>query len=108
MSFDYHSDAADHPAFVGDHGLASFGFWIRCGSWTSANGRTGVVPKAVAEDYGDADVIAKLVDHGMWRETPAGYEMLRGPSTDFPLPLWRYGDKPDDGRLITVDRDSQR
>ncbi|SDP77264.1 hypothetical protein SAMN04487914_13722 [Arthrobacter sp. ok909] len=101
------SDAID-PAFVGDHGLASFGFWNPCGSWTSANGRTGVVPKEVAVDYGDADVIAKPVDHGMWRETAVGYALLRGPSTDFPMPLWRNGDKPDDGRLISIDRDSQR
>lgn len=108
MSFDFHSDASDHPAFTGEYGLAAFGFWIRCGSWTSANGRTGVVPKAVAEEYGDAEVIAKLVDNGMWRETAAGYELLRGPSAELPLPLWRYGEKPDDGRMISIDPDSLR
>ncbi len=108
MSFDYHSDSPDHAAFNGEHGLAAFGFWIRCGSWTSANGRTGLVPKAVANDYGDADVIAKLVDSGMWRPTPDGFEMLRGPSNELPMPLWRYGEKPDDGRLISIDRDSMR
>lgn len=108
MSFDYHSDVAEHPAFTGDNGLGAMGLWVRCGSWTSANGRTGIVPRAVAEDYGDADLIAKLVDNGMWQPTAdgTGYEMLRGPSAELPLPLWRYGDKPDDGRLLSVDTDS--
>ncbi len=108
MSFDYHSDALDHPAFTGELGLAALGFWIRCGSWTSANGRTGVVPKAFAEEYGDAELMAKLVDNGIWQETHAGYELLRGPSAELPLPLWRYGEKPDDGRLICIDPDSLR
>jgi hypothetical protein len=108
MSFDYHSDAFDHPAFTGELGLAALGFWIRCGSWTSANGRTGLVPKAVAEEYGDAELIAKLVDTGIWEETSAGYELLRGPSAELPLPLWRYGEKPDDGLLISIDLDSLR
>lgn len=110
MSFDYHSDAMEHPAFTGENGLGALGLWIHCGSWTSANGRTGIVPKEVAEDTGDAELIAKLIDNGMWRPTDdgTGYEMLRGPSTDFPMPLWRYGEEPDDGRLISVDQDSLR
>lgn len=108
MSFDQHSDAISHPAFTGDLGLAAMGLWTLCGSWTSANGRTGVVPKEIAEDFGDAATIGKLVDDGMWRDTPDGYEMLRGPSTDFPLPLWRYSDEPMDGRLFSIDRDSER
>lgn len=64
--------------------------------------------REIAENYGDADLIGKLVDDGMWRPTEDGngYEMLRGPSTDFPMPLRRYGEKPDDGRLISVDEDS--
>jgi len=108
MSFDFHSDVNEHPAFNGEHGLAALGLWTMCGSWTSAHGRTGMVPREVAEDMGDPGLIAVLVDGGLWEETPDGYEMLRGPSTDFPMPLWKYGEKPDDGRLITIDEDSLR
>jgi hypothetical protein len=106
MSFDYHSDAMDHPAFKGELGLATLGFWLSCGSWTSANGRTGVVPRTVAEELGDQELINILVSQELWLERADSYELLRGPSNDWPLPMWRYGNKPDDGRLITVDTDS--
>ena len=106
MSFDYHSDAMEHPAFKGELGLSALGYWMRCGSWTSANGRTGVVPKKVAEEFGDSELINVLVSQELWLERADGYEFLRGPSSDWPLPVWRYGDKPDDGRLISIDPDS--
>lgn len=108
MSFDYHSDAMELEAFTGELGLAALGLWLRCGSWTSANGRTSFVPRKIAEEIGDRDLINVLVRHELWLETDDGFEFLRGPSSDWPLPIWRYGDKPDDGRLISVDLDSMR
>lgn len=103
MSFDYHSDAVEHAAFAGPLGLAALGLWTRCGSWTSANVSHGVVPTDIAESMGDGELIEHLVSHGLWHRTAAGYEMTHGP-----LPLWRYGSKPDDGRLISIDTDSLR
>jgi hypothetical protein len=67
-----------------------------------------VVPTSIAEDYGDPELIALLIKEGLWEESPEGYKLLRGPSTDWPMPLWRYGEKPDDGHLVSVDRDSLR
>lgn len=92
MSFDVHSDAGEHLAFQGEDGLAAFGFWSRCGSWTSANGKTGLVPHNVAQAFGDPGLVRTLVDGGIWQETAFGYRMLLGPTTDpdDPLPLWRY------------------
>ena len=108
MSFDCHSDALNHPAFLGKHGHAAMGIWVRCGSWTATNGETGVVPLDVAAEVaaGDTDAIDKLVENGIWRETPEGYEMLRGPSSDFPMPLWRYDEKPETRRFIDLDHGS--
>lgn len=108
MSFDYHSDAPEHPAFQGELGLAAFGFWMLCGSWTSANGRTGFVPKEIANELGNSELITVLVRHELWLERGNGYELLRGPSSNWPLPIWRYGEKPDDGQLLSVDPDSLR
>lgn len=112
MSFDFHSDATDLSVFrSGPLALAAFGYWVQCGSWTSANGKTGIVPRAIAIEFAGedaAELISLLTAEGIWEEIEGGFRMLRGPSSDWPLPIWRYGEKPDDGRLISVDGDSLR
>jgi len=105
-TFDWHSDVNDLPGVAGPGGLAAFGLWISCGAWTSRNGRTGFIPTEVVDELAgsDQDSIDRLVQAGLWQPAPAGYTMLRGPSSDpdLPLPLWRYGDGPAH-RLFEVD-----
>lgn len=104
-SFDIHSDVHEIPEVAGPGGLAAFGLWWRCGTWTSRNGRTGVVPRSVVEEYAgdDTDSVDRLVIAGLWEPIVEGYRMLRGPSSDpgLPLPLWRYGDGDSD--VLQVD-----
>lgn len=106
-TFDWHSDVAELPHVGGPEGLAAFGMWVRCGTWTSANGRTGIVPDHIAADFsqGQSDLIEQLIAAGLWERTDCGYLMLRGPSTDpdQPMPLWRYGDEDLGGRLFAID-----
>lgn len=106
-TFDWHSDVNDLPVWGGPDGLVAFGLWVRSGCWTSANGRTGVVPNDVASALsgGDDAAIAVLVDAGLWEPTREGYRMLRGPSSgpDQPLPIWRYSDGDTGGRLFARD-----
>lgn len=105
-TFDWHSDVNDLSGIAGPDGLAAFGLWISCGAWTSRSGRTGFIPTEVVDELAgsDQDSIDRLVKAGLWQPTPAGYAMLRGPSSDpdLPLPLWRYGDGPAH-RLFEVD-----
>lgn len=95
-TFDTHTDIHDLPELQGAAGLAPLGLFLRCGSWTSAHGQTGVVPRAIAEDFatGNEGSIDVLVQAGLWEPIPEGYRMLRGPHADpdQPMPLWRYGD----------------
>ena len=90
LNFSFHPDAADHSAFQGEHGRGVFGFWVRCGAWTSVNARNGVVPSAVAEEYGTPELINILVDHGLWVKTVDGYIMSQGPAGNGHLALWQY------------------
>lgn len=104
MAFEYHSDALDH---IGDS--EAVGLWVFGGNWTDRHGRSGVLTDAgVAECRGTPEAIAVLVTKGMWTRVEGGYRYDRGPSTDWPLPLWRYSDAPSDGRLITVIPDPDR
>ncbi|MGW4215002.1 hypothetical protein ACWEIJ_43990 [Lentzea sp. NPDC004789] len=93
MSFEIHSDIAEHPVFA-KLSLAAFGFWARAGSWTSPHHSPGFVPVGAIADLGDDEdvtpFVAELVKAGVWTEAAAGYRMEFGPSTDWPLPLWRY------------------
>jgi hypothetical protein len=100
MAFEFHSDTATHPA-VHAAGLAGWGTFILCGTWTSANGETGVVPDAVAAEHASPEDVSALVDAGLWTKIDGGYRMEYGPSTDLPLPLWRYGDSPSNGQLLS-------
>lgn len=106
-TFDWHSDVGELPHVGGPDGLAAFGMWVRCGTRTSANGRTGIVPDHIAADFsrGQSDLIEQLIAAGLWERTDGGYRMLRGPSTDAdqPMPLWRYGDEDLGGRLFAID-----
>lgn len=101
-TFDIHSDIHDLPGIAGPDGLAAYGLWARCGTWSSRNGRTGIVPKNIVEEFAsdDQESIERLVSAGLWEPIPEGYRMLQGSNADpdLLLPLWRYGD--DDGRFL--------
>ncbi|MCL3863015.1 hypothetical protein [Actinotalea sp. K2] len=89
MAFETHTDMAMHPAIV-KAGSAGTGLWLRCGAWTASNGETGVVPVEVAREYGDPQLIDEVVAAGLWTVVEGGYRMEFGPSSDWPLPIWRY------------------
>lgn len=91
MAFEVHSDTWDHPAVVAA-GNEGWGAFVLLGTWTSANDSPGFVPHSVAHEHVHSDTIAQLVAAGLWTEQPGGYRMQYGPSTDLPLPLWRYSD----------------
>lgn len=102
MPFEFHSDAGELLAGL-PAGNEALGLWVACGSWASAHGESTSIPmEVVHEQGGGTTAIATLVASGLWTEVDGAYKMGRGPSTDWPLPLWRFGDNPDDGRLITV------
>lgn len=106
-TFDIHSDILELPELQGQEGLIAHELWYRCGQWTAAHGRTGVVPHSIARDLfgGDDATIERLIRAGLWETTNDGYRMLRGPSSDpdQPLPLWRYSDDDLGGRLFARD-----
>ncbi|WP_144440176.1 hypothetical protein [Rhodococcus erythropolis] len=106
-TFDSHSDVHEIPSLRGPQGLAAVGLWQLCGTWSSANGRTGFVPDEVVERYAvnQDEVVQQLVEAGLWEHMEGGYKMLRGPSDDpdIPLPLWRYSDHDLGGRMFAVD-----
>jgi hypothetical protein len=107
MAFEVHSDIANHPVAKAA-GAAGIGLWVLCGTWTSANGETGVVPREVAESMGSPEIVAALVKAGLWTDLGTGFRMEYGPTSDGPLPLWRYGDEPvTKGRLFEVVRDPE-
>ncbi|HWL35298.1 MAG TPA: hypothetical protein VNQ77_03820 [Frankiaceae bacterium] len=105
MTFAFHSDANDHPVF-GSLSLKAFGLWALPGTWTSRNQSPGFVPEAaVAEIGGSEEAVEELVASGAWSRVDGGYKMEYGPSTDFPLPVWRYDDEPvAEGKLFEVVR----
>lgn len=106
-TFDIHSDVIDLPELQGPEGLEAHGLWHRCGTWTAANGRTGLVPGDIARKFscGNVAAIDRLIQAGLWEASDDGYRMLRGPSSDpdQPLPLWRYSDDDLGGRLFAFD-----
>lgn len=53
----------------------------------------GFIPEDAAQelDHG-MTLVRELVATGAWSAVPGGYKMAYGPSTDFPLSVWRYGD----------------
>lgn len=93
MSFSFHSDLHDHPVFR-RLSTDALGLWLRAGIWTSAHRSPGFVPDHAIDEIGDGDDISgavnELVTGGAWTRTDGGYRMEYGPSTDFPLPIWRY------------------
>jgi|SRR5580765_1471878 len=95
MSFAAHSDVNSHPVFS-KLSLAAFGTWVLAGTWTSANKSYGFVPVRALADLNsapDSDWVVELVKSGVWTKVDGGYRMEYGPSTDFPLPMWRYDDE---------------
>jgi hypothetical protein len=101
MAFESHTDASELLDTT-PVGLQAYGLWMFGGSWMSTHGKTGVITdEAVAELDGKPDQVAKLVDAGMWTRVDGGYRYERGPSADWPLPIWRFSDEPGTG-LITI------
>ena len=103
MAFEFHSDAAG-SAVVTAAGGEAWGPFVLCGTWTSANGETGIVSKEIAEAKGSRAAIDALVRAGLWTDLSRdGHRMEYGPSQDWPLPIWRYGDTPcAPGRFVEV------
>jgi hypothetical protein len=95
MSFEIHSDVAEHGAFV-KLSLAAFGF-LGSGRVLDVRAREpGFVPGRAVVDLSDGEDIAPIVDQlvkaGVWTAVEGGYRMEFGPSSDWPMPLWRYSD----------------
>jgi hypothetical protein len=47
-------------------GTPAVGLYVRCGSWAAQQSTEGVVPRAVARQYGTPRMIKALVDAGLW------------------------------------------
>jgi len=68
--------AHSHPKFM-RVGNAALGLWLRCGSYSAQHVTEGIVPGQVAQLYGTAPQIAKLVKAGLWHA--AGHTCPRCP-----------------------------
>ncbi|NJP71922.1 hypothetical protein [Streptomyces sp. C1-2] len=47
---------------------AGFGLWVRCGSYAAQHLTDGIVPGAIARQYGTPAQVRKLVAAGLWHE----------------------------------------
>ena len=104
MSFEFHDTAAEKLA-GNPEANGAFGLWAMAGSWISTHGRTDVITDAGVESLdGQPEQIQALIDVGMWTRVDGGYHFELGPSTDWPLPIWRHGDTPStgDGRITML------
>lgn len=68
--FNVDDSAHSHPKII-KAGNAAFGLWTRCGSYVAQHLTDGIVPGAIAEMYGTAPQIKKLVAVGLWH--PSGH-----------------------------------
>lgn len=73
--FKIDDSAYSHPRFV-RAGNAALGLWMRCGSYSARYLTEGIVPGAIAQQYGTAPQIAKLVKVGLWHT--AGHNCPHG------------------------------
>ncbi|MEU3447211.1 hypothetical protein AB0H29_08270 [Streptomyces thermolilacinus] len=63
--FPVDDSAHSHPKFMKAKN-AAIGLWVRCGSYVAQYLTDGIVPGPVAELYGTAPQIKKLVEVGLW------------------------------------------
>ncbi|MFI6465703.1 hypothetical protein [Streptomyces sp. NPDC050538] len=63
--FNVDDKAHSHPKMI-KAGNAAVGLWLRCGSYVAQHLTDGVVPGLVADMYGTAPQITKLVKVGLW------------------------------------------
>jgi len=66
----------DDPA-VSQVGTAAFGLYARCGDYVARHLLDGLVPSAIAAQYGTPDWIRKLHDAGLWQTAEGGHYMPR-------------------------------
>jgi hypothetical protein len=66
--FNVDDSAHSHPKIV-KAGNAAFGLWTRCGSYVAQHLTDGIVPGAIAEMYGTAPTIKRLVAVGLWHQS---------------------------------------
>lgn len=98
--------AHSHPKFM-RVGNAALGLWLRCGSYSAQHVTEGIVPGQIAQLYGTAPQIAKLVKAGLWHA--AGHACPRCPQPD--AGDYVFHDFFEDGRNTSRDRyeeDKQR
>lgn len=69
--FNVDDSAHGHPKII-RAGNAAFGLWARCGSYVAQHLTDGIVPGPVAEMYGSAPQIKKLVSVGLWHASGHG------------------------------------
>jgi hypothetical protein len=55
-------------------GNAAIGLWTRAGSWSMQQLSDGYIPEAVALTLGTKTQINKLVEVGLWKTAPDGYQ----------------------------------
>jgi len=53
-------------------GTAAVGLYVRCGSWVAQQATDGVIPQAVARQYGTPKMIKALIASGMWHQPSHG------------------------------------
>lgn len=98
--------AHSHPKFM-RVGNAALGLWLRCGSYSAQHVTEGIVPGQIAQLYGTAPQIAKLVKAGLWHA--AGHTCPRCPQPNGGD--YVFHDFFEDGRNTSRDRyeeDKQR
>ncbi|MFD9124918.1 hypothetical protein [Kitasatospora sp. NPDC059571] len=58
-------------------GTAAVGLYVRCGSWAAQQTTEGIVPRAVARQYGTPRMIKALIDAGLWHDAKHDCEPCR-------------------------------
>ncbi|MER5350638.1 hypothetical protein ABT093_09935 [Kitasatospora sp. NPDC002551] len=58
-------------------GTAAVGLYVRCGSWAAQQTSEGIIPRAVARQYGTPRMIKALVEAGLWHEAPHDCDACR-------------------------------
>lgn len=77
--FNVDDSAHSHPKIV-KAGNAAFGLWTRCGSYVAQHLTDGHVPSEIADMYGTAPQIKRLVSVGLWHR--AGHSCDACPQPD--------------------------
>lgn len=64
---------AFHPKAIAA-GNAALGLWVRAGTWCSQQLTDGYLPTEMARQMGTRAQATKLVEVGLWKEAPGGYQ----------------------------------